>query len=563
MFVAFAGLLLAAVVCLFSMLVAKKAQQGLRSSRYQSFSSFGQDTQAAQDKNDLHRFGLPQLLRRTNGGFAAAGMSINTIGVVGGTALLLGPVLASAGPSAIGIGLPLIALFSLCVSVSIAELSSAVPTAGGVYHAAYQLGGRKWGIRAGWLQIMGYLAKLALFVGGFAWLADAMLASRLGYDSNALTFGAAAAVGVLTQACVSTYGSRMAGKLQAGGVWLQLLISCAMLVGLVLLFWPGDYSPVAVYQWLNSAMETSVQPLMIIVGILLLAGMFTGMDGAAHGAEEIIEPRVRVPWAIFLSTSYTYIGLYVLLFFMILVILPMNGIPLITTGLFGAEGLDTYIQYAAAAWGGSAILPILILFSLWQSGCQTMTACSRVVFSMARDEALPFGTRLASVSFRHHLPLQAIWFVAAAAWILLLAVGLLQPGGAFLPLVSASIVSMHLASAIPIGLSWLTERVSRKKAGRVGGAAMGYTRDQLAPWHTGSWSFSIRSVAICWLLLSAVLTAGMVHAFGGIMAAATMLAVTAMASVRHVRSAENRMMPLSSASRKRQVKGEEQTHINP
>ncbi|MDQ6418056.1 amino acid permease [Paenibacillus sp. LHD-117] len=526
MIVAIAGLLLAAAVCAFSLLVGRKAQQGLQRSRYQSMIQYGLETQLIQDKNDLHRFGLSQLLRRTSGGLSVVGMSMNTMAIIGGGALLFGPALEAGGPSVIGIGLPIVALLSICVSASLAELVSGVPTAGGIYHVAYQLGGRKWGIRAGWLHLAGYLAKLALFIGGFAFLVDSLLASRFGYDSTVLTFCAAAGAGAFTQAALCHYGQSIANKVQAAGVWLQIVIILSAIVGLVWMFWPGDYSPVTMYQWLDSNLEQPVQPLMFVLGFLLLAQLFTGMDGAAHGAEETIEPRVRVPWAIYLSTAYTYIALFVLLFFMTLIVMPAGGLMFVSPELFHASGLGGFVQYAAAGWGGSVWLKALIIVSLWQSGQQTMTACSRAVFSLARDEALPFSRKLASLSFRRHTPLIAIWSVACAALLLLIGLGSLQTEGAFMPLIAAAIVCLHLAYAIPVGLSWLSDR-SASRAQHKRGTRPVEPGGNKSPWQLGEWSFPIRSAALAWLILSAGLTAGIVHPFGGITAAAVTLALTA------------------------------------
>lgn len=530
MIVAIAGMLLASAVCVFGLLVARKAQLGLQQSRYQSLLSYGKETQAAHDKSELHRFGLPQLLRRTGGGMSAAGMSLNAMGLAGAAAILFGPALAAGGPTVISVGLPIIALLSLCVSASIAQLASSVPTAGGVYHAAYQLGGRRWGIRAGWLQVAGYATRLALLIGGFAYMADSLLASRLGYESTALTFGAIAIIGALSQAAICHLGSGFAHQIQAGGVWLQLFVVCAMLAGLVWLFWPGDYSPIVMYQWLDSGLEQPVQPLPFVLGALLLAGLFTGMDGAAHGAEEIVEPRVRVPWAIYLSTAYTYVGLFVLFFFMSIVLLPSGGLKLPSSILFGSEQIGTYMQYAYAALGGSYLLPVVVVLALWHNGQQTMAACSRAVFSLARDEALPFHRRLSSISFRRKLPLSAIWSTAAAALLLLAGAGYLLEDGVFLPLISAAIVNLHLASAIPIALSWMAERNERRtyKKGR---RVPSYTGEAWPPWHVGAWSYPIRSVATVWLVLSAILTIGIVNPFGGVTAAAVLLGVTATAGL--------------------------------
>ncbi|WP_179215652.1 amino acid permease [Paenibacillus sp. MY03] len=530
MVVAILGVLLAAIPCLFSVLVARKALRGLRAGTYQSLIPYGKDMQAAQDKSELQRFGLPQVLPRKGGGLSAAAKSFNAMGMVGGAALLFGPALASGGPSVIGFGLPLVALLSLCVSSAIAELASGVPTAGGVYHAAYQLGGRKWGMRAGWLQLAGNMVKLALFIGGFAYLADGLLASRLGYESSSISLFIVAATAVLTQGLIGQYTSGFSEKIEAGGTWLQLIIMLLALAGLTWLFWPGDYSPVVLYQGLDIGLTDPVGLLPFVIGLLLLSALFTGMDGAGHGAEEIVEPRIRVPWGIFLSSSYTYIGLLIVLLLMSLITLPGSGVLGEAYGVLQTTGLTSFTEYAAAAWGGSYLLPALILLSLWQSGLQTMTSCSRVAFSLARDGAIPFSSRLSMYSYRRNAPLYAIWFAATAAILLLVSTVVWQANESFMALVSASIVLLHLAAVIPIGLRWQADRkagAAKRRMTKEAFKSRHGAGDPPPPWHLGNWGQVIRLVAMVWLVFSAILTAGIVHSFGGIVAAVVMLAGTA------------------------------------
>src|SRR5213075_2438812 len=66
-----------------------------------------------------------------------------------------------AGPSANSIGWPIVSVFTLTVAMSMAEIASAYPTAGGLYFWAFRLGGRKWGWTTAWLNMVGQVANTA------------------------------------------------------------------------------------------------------------------------------------------------------------------------------------------------------------------------------------------------------------------------------------------------------------------------------------------------------------------------------------------------------------------
>jgi len=62
----------------------------------------------------------------------------------------------SSGAS-LGIGWPLASLFALIVAIALAQVASAYPTAGGIYHWASILGGRGWGWAAAWFNLLGLI----------------------------------------------------------------------------------------------------------------------------------------------------------------------------------------------------------------------------------------------------------------------------------------------------------------------------------------------------------------------------------------------------------------------
>ena len=65
------------------------------------------------------------------------------------------------GPLEMSLGWPVATLFTLALAASMAELCSAYPTSGAMYHWATALGGPGWGWFVAWLNIIGLIAAQA------------------------------------------------------------------------------------------------------------------------------------------------------------------------------------------------------------------------------------------------------------------------------------------------------------------------------------------------------------------------------------------------------------------
>src|SRR2546426_8718141 len=115
----------------------------------------------ASDKDVLHRFGYAQQLLRDMGGFSNFAISFSIISILTGAATLYGVGLKSGGPVVMGIGWPLVTLFVLFVAAALAELASAIPTSGALYHWSSLLGGPGWGWLTAWLNLLGLIAAIA------------------------------------------------------------------------------------------------------------------------------------------------------------------------------------------------------------------------------------------------------------------------------------------------------------------------------------------------------------------------------------------------------------------
>src|ERR1700732_5206130 len=104
------------------------------------------DEQVGHDERRLAELGYRQELSRAWSSFTNFAISFTIISVLAGCFTNFSFAWNAGGPVGISIGWPILCFFVLLVALSMAELTSAMPTAGGPYWWAAQLGGpaRRW-----------------------------------------------------------------------------------------------------------------------------------------------------------------------------------------------------------------------------------------------------------------------------------------------------------------------------------------------------------------------------------------------------------------------------------
>src|ERR1700723_4202233 len=144
---------------------------------------------ATRDARDLRHFGYAQELFRTMGGFSNFAISFSIISIITGVATQYDYGLEKGGPAEMSLGWPLVAIFTLAVAASMAELSSAFPTSGGTYYWASRLGGAGWGWFTAWFSIVGLIANVAAVDYGCAQFVTPLLGLRSDSRTLLLTYG--------------------------------------------------------------------------------------------------------------------------------------------------------------------------------------------------------------------------------------------------------------------------------------------------------------------------------------------------------------------------------------
>ena len=424
--------------------------------------------EAESDAHRLRRLGYKQELARRLGGFSNFALSFSIICILAGGVSSFHLGLSSVGGAAIGLGWPLVALFSLAVAATMGQLASAFPTAGGLYHWAAILGGRGWGWATAWFNLAGLVTVLAAInVGTYRTAATA-----LGYAAGGESWGEHLAQILIvvaitaSQAAINHMGIGATAKLtDFSGYWIlsvSALLTCC-LVG----FAPSlDVTRLVEFQNLSGEAGGGVWPatgnmaLLFALGMLLPAYTITGFDASAHASEETLHASEAVPRGIVRSVLISGIAGWVLLAAVVLAAPSVGG------AAAQGEGAFPWILHGVfPAWLASSFAAAIVA-SQYLCGLATVTSASRMAFAFARDGGLPFSRAVKWVCPKRRSPAVAIWATSAAAVLFTI----------YTPVYS----TITAVCTILLYLSYVLPSL-------LGARAYGKTWTTMGPWSLGRW----------------------------------------------------------------------------
>src|SRR5437762_4024531 len=265
------------------------------------------DVQRRQDEHELGALGYAQELFRTIGGFSNFALSFSIISILTGAVTLYQHGLTLGGPAEMAFGWPLVAVFTMTVALSMAELASAVPTSGAMYHWACHLGGNAWGWFTAWFNIAGQLAAIA----GIDYGAALFVTPLIGLPMTTTSILAVYAGILLSHGLINHFGIRLVARLNDFSVTVHVIGVLAIVAALFLV---APKQPLAFF-FVRTTSNPQGWPYWwaFVVGLLQAQWTFTGFDASASVSEETVDPRRRVPWGIVLAVAVSAIVGYVLL----------------------------------------------------------------------------------------------------------------------------------------------------------------------------------------------------------------------------------------------------------
>ena len=423
----------------------------------------------AQDEGDLRKLGYAQQLRRAMGGFSNFALSFSVISILTGAVTLYGDGLKNGGPLVMSVGWPLVTLLTLPIAASLAELASAYPTAGALYHWASILGGPSWGFFTAWLNTLGQFAITA----GIDYGVAVFLAPMLGFPADRQHVLSIYAIVLTSHAVLNHVGVRAVSILNIVSAWWHVF-------GVLLLVVALAFAPRHPIGFLFERFTTQPRGYGygFAIGLLQAAFTFTGYDASAHVGEETHDPRRNAPRGIFWSVVVSGVaGLVMLL--MVTIAIPDLPSTLAADNAF----IDVLVRALGQRLG--AVLLWIVIAAMWFAGLSSVTSNSRMLFAFARDGGLPFSSRIALVSKRFRTPHVAVWVSVVAAFTLA------WWAKAYNAVVALSTIALYASYALPI--------VALMRARRRGRTL------ERGPWHLGRWSTTLNALAVSWVAVATVL----------------------------------------------------------
>jgi amino acid transporter len=422
-------------------------------------SASGVDT----DEQQLAHLGYKQELHRAWSGFTNFAISFTIISVLAGTFTSFGQAWNAGGPIGISIGWPVICAFVLLVAVSMSELTSAFPTAGGPYWWAHRLGGAGWSWFTGWFNIVGLLGIVASVGYGAAGFLYALL-GLYGVNIFGVDFGDSVhaiseifllfliILAVVT--ALNIFADPILGLLNNISVGWHV-IGVAIVIAL-LVFVPDhhqDFGFVFGERFNNTGFDggaTGGLPfwfLVMPIGFLLTMYTQTGYDASAHTAEETRGAAIAAAQGVWRAVFWSaLIGWFVLL----ALLFAAKDVAGITDGGGGA------IPIITLALSSSAAKAVLLICTVGQLFCVAagLTSASRTWYAFSRDRGMP-GWWLFRRLNAQRVPSYAV--LAVSFFSLLITIPALWSNKAgfafaFFALTGICTVGLYLAYTIPVYL---------------------------------------------------------------------------------------------------------------
>ncbi len=454
------------------------------------------DPTADADRARLHELGYAQELHRGMSTFSNFAISFSIISILAGgmTTYWLG--MLAGGPLVVTLGWVIVGFFVLLVGMSMGEICSAYPTAGGLYYWSAKLArsnGAAWSWFTGWFNLLGQVGviasvdfALATFTAYFIHLYDS------GFDHTRIrNIFIIYLIMLLAHGLLNTFAINVVKLLGDISVWWHVI--GVLIIFVVLLIAPDDREGFGyIFEYKNSTGWTggfsTVYAFML--GMLLAQYTITGFDASAHVSEETKGAHTAAPKAIVRSIWISAIAALVLNIALTQAI-PKGAYDAAEGGIF-ADGLIVTSGRVMVLAVSSATAKFLILIAVvaqFFCGMASVTANSRMIYAFSRDGGLPFSNVWHKINPKTRTPTNAVWLgVGLSAIVGCLA--LIQNNAysvAFFALTGICVIGLYIAYVIPI---YLRLRNPDFKQGE---------------WNLGKWSKLVGWVSICWVALITVL----------------------------------------------------------
>jgi amino acid transporter len=411
------------------------------------------DKDKSEDIKVLHGMGYAQELSRSMSKFSNFAISFSIICILSGGINSFAQAISSVGGAGAGIGWIVGCLLSGMFALSMAQIASAFPTAGGLYHWGSILGGRFTGWMTAWLNLLGLITVLGAINIGTAYFFAGTFGSIFSFAGTDMQIVIFVAAITAIQALFNHLGIKVTTLLTDLSGYI-IFVTTAVLVLACLFYAPAiDISRLWTFTNFSGEAGGNVFPASDNMGYLFLLCLLlpvytiTGYDASAHTSEETKSAATSVPRGIVTSVFWSSLIGWIMICAITLAIPDL--------AVAASQGFSMFFltMDAILPAGLKNILYLGILITQLLCGLATVTSASRMLFAFSRDDGVPgFSKALATVSPKYRTPVNAIWTATVLAILyVVLAMSIKVAGTSiYVIVVNSTLVFLFLSFTVPL-----------------------------------------------------------------------------------------------------------------
>ncbi len=439
-------------------------------------------TEERRSDDGMAEFGYTQSLDRSIGKFASFAAGVSYISILTGTFQLFYFGYAFGGP-AYWWSWPLVFSGQIMVALCFAELAGRYPVAGSVYNWSKRLASPTTAWLAGWTMftasvvtltavVLAYQITLPQIWDGFQLVGDGT--GETDFAVSAVLWGA---VLILFTTVVNAFGVKLMSRINSAGVFIELIAAVLLIVLLAVNI---VNPPTVLFDTQGLGADSDLGYFgAFLVAALASAYVMYGFDTASSLGEETVDPRRTAPAAILRAVIASFVIGGLILLFAIL------AAPDLADPQIGEAGLQ-YIVLTVLGGPLGTVLLISVVVAVTVCALAVHTAAIRLMFAMARDNALPAGSRLARIDPKRKTPVVPAVLIGVAA-LLILVVNIGTPE-IFTAVTSVAIIMIYIAYLLVTG-PMLLKRLRGEWPGP--DAGQGY-------FSLGRWGLPVNIIAVVW-----------------------------------------------------------------
>ncbi|MCW2686906.1 MAG: amino acid permease, partial [Mycobacterium sp.] len=387
----------------------------------------------------VNAFGYRQELKRTLRFFSLFAIAFSIVSISTGIFLNYGFAINQFGGASIWTW-PIAAAGQIVMALLIAELSTKIPLAG----YAYQWGARLVGSSYGWYT--GFFGLLYMSITGGAIIllgATPLLFQVLGIaPPDGVLLGVAIAI-LLFTVVINIIGVQIAARVNDTVVIAEIIGTVLLALTVIVAFglYSGDSGGSAGNLWNASGTEGGGIGHFVLAGLL---GIYTmvGFELSADLTEEAVDSQKAVPRGVLAGViGSAVLGMLALICFTV-------AIP----NLAEVQASDAPIVTIADFYLPTAVVKIsiaVVAFSMIALVIANQAAQARLMYSMGRDNMLPFSRHFRAVNPRTQTPLRAL-IIGGVVSVCFMVYGFLQTDS-FTTLVGATSIAPYLVYLLIVG----------------------------------------------------------------------------------------------------------------